>query len=81
MTESNNKKIFFIVTTSEFSSGFFIHSKYDQIHKMHSHQRKEQALNICAELNKKANEQFNPSIILTTNKKFSLGVKEFITNY
>lgn len=74
-------KIFFIVSTSQFSNVFYVHSKYDQLPQMYSSRKQEEAFYIARELNEKANKEFNDGISLTENKGFSVGVDKFLTFY
>jgi len=74
-------KTFFIVTTSQFSTGFYVHSKYDQLPQMFNFKTTKQAKECAEQLNKDCNSEYNDTIKLTENKNFNLGVEKFITNY
>lgn len=74
-------KIFFIVTTSQMQTGFYVHSKYDQLPHMYHFNTQKQAIEVANDLNEQANKEYSEKITLTENKAFSTGVKKFITNY
>ena len=74
-------KTFFIVSTSLVNLGFFVFSKYNQLPQIYVFKTKKKSLDFCEAINKKANDEYKESIILTENENFKIGVKTFLTKY